>query len=163
MDSHAVVLGATNHPHLLDAAIWRRFPYRIELTLPKIEVRTDMWKYFLFEDRDEAMQSEILAAISEGLSGADIETISLTARRHALLGGRKLDLGAIALAIVNTRSGHPGLPQKDPLDSDQKRQLAISLKSQGEISGADIARLLDVTRQAIYFYLRSGEGSGNAR
>ncbi len=163
LDSHAVVLGATNHPHLLDAAIWRRFPYRIELTLPKIEVRTDMWKYFLFEDRDEAMQSEILAAISEGLSGADIETISLTARRHALLGGRKLDLGAIALAIVNTRSGHPGLPQKDPLDSDQKRQLAISLKSQGEISGADIARLLDVTRQAIYFYLRSGEGSGNAR
>jgi SpoVK/Ycf46/Vps4 family AAA+-type ATPase len=163
LDLHAVVIGATNHPHLLDAAIWRRFPYKIELTLPQIEVRIDMWKYFLFEDRDEAMQSEILAAISEGLSGADIETISLTARRHALIGERKLDLGAIALAIVNTRSGRPGLPQKDPLDSDQKRQLAISLKTQGKLSGADIARLLDVTRQAIYFYLKPEEGSGNAR
>ncbi len=161
LDVHAVVVGATNHPHLLDAAIWRRFPYKIELRLPQIEVRIDMWKYFLFEDRDEAMHSEILAAISEGLSGADIETISLTARRHALLAARNLDLGSIALAIINSRNGRSAMPQKKPLDSDQKRQLAIALKTQNGISGADIARLLDVTRQAVYLYLKPEEGSAN--
>jgi len=161
LDVHAVVVGATNHPHLLDSAIWRRFPYKIELRVPQIEVRTDMWKYFLFEDRDEAMQSEILAAISEGLSGADIEMISLTARRHALLGARNLDLGSLALAIINTRNGRSALPQKDPLDSDQKRQLAIALKAHNEISGADIARLLDVTRQAVYLYLKPEEGTAD--
>jgi SpoVK/Ycf46/Vps4 family AAA+-type ATPase len=161
LDEHAVVVGATNHPHLLDSAIWRRFPHKIELRLPQIEVRTDMWKYFLFEDRDEAMSSDILAAISEGLSGADIEMISLTARRHALLAARNLDLGSIALAIINTRNGRSSLPQKDPLDSDQKKQLAISLKTHNEISGADIARLLDVTRQAVYLYLKPEEGSTN--
>jgi hypothetical protein len=124
-------------------------------------VRTDLWKHFLFEDGDEAMLSEILAVISEGLSGADIETISLTARRHALLDARSLDLGTVALAIINTKNGRSVLPQKDPLDSDQKRQLAVALKAQGDISGADIARLLDVTRQAVYFYLKPGEGSGH--
>jgi hypothetical protein len=129
--------------------------------LPQIEVRSDMWKYFLFEDRDEATSSDILAAISEGLSGADIETISLTARRHALLASRNLDLGSIALAIINTRNGRASMPQKDPLSSDQKKQLAIALKAQNEISGADIARLLDVTRQAVYLYLKPEEGSAH--
>ena len=29
-----VTIAATNHPHLLDPAIWRRFPYKAELGLP---------------------------------------------------------------------------------------------------------------------------------
>ena len=161
LDMHAVVVAATNHPHLLDPAIWRRFPYKIELRLPQTEVRTDLWKHFLFEDHDGAMVSDILAVISDGLSGADIETISLTARRHALLGERNLDLGTVALAIMNTKNGRSAMPQKEPLDTDQKRQLAIALKGQGEISGADIARLLNVTRQAVYLYLKPGEGPPN--
>jgi SpoVK/Ycf46/Vps4 family AAA+-type ATPase len=161
LDEHAVVIAATNHPHLLDPAIWRRFPYKIELGLPEIEVRGDMWKHFLFEDRDDAPLGDILAVISDGLTGADIETISLTARRHALLNTRNLDLGTVALAVMNTRNGRSAMPQKEPLDSDQKRQLAIALKAQGNVSGADIARLLDVTRQAVYLYLKPEEGSGN--
>jgi hypothetical protein len=161
LDMHAIIVGATNHPHLLDNAIWRRFPYKIELELPSIEVRADMWKYFLFEDKDEAKQAEILATISQGLSGADVETISLTARRHALLGKRNLDFGTVALAIMNTRNGRPGMPQKETLDSDQKRQLAILLKAESDVSGADIARLLDVTRQAVYLYLKPEEGSSS--
>src|SRR5579863_3140015 len=34
LDDHAVVIAATNHPQLLDSAIWRRFPYKIELGAP---------------------------------------------------------------------------------------------------------------------------------
>jgi SpoVK/Ycf46/Vps4 family AAA+-type ATPase len=162
LDTHAVVVGATNHPHLLDPAIWRRFPYKIELRLPEVEVRADLWKHFLFEDRDGEQHSDILAVISDGLSGADIETIALTARRHALLNARGLDLGSIALATINTRNGKPSLPQKDALDPDQKKQLAITLKNQGNITGADIARLLDVTRQAVYLYLKQEGGPSNA-
>ena len=29
-----VTIGATNHPHLLDPAIWRRFPYKVNWTFP---------------------------------------------------------------------------------------------------------------------------------
>lgn len=162
LDSHAVLIAATNHSHLLDPAIWRRFPYKIELGAPEPEVRADLWKHFLFEDTDDANVSAVLAVISEGLSGADIETISLTARRHALMQNRKLDLGPVALAVTNAREGRQSMPQKDPLDSDQKRQLAISLKERGGITGADIARLLDVTRQAVYLYLKRDEDGGNA-
>ena len=31
LDPNAIVIAATNHPHLLDPAIWRRFPYKIDL------------------------------------------------------------------------------------------------------------------------------------
>lgn len=154
LDAHAVVVAATNHSHLLDPAIWRRFPYKIEFTSPEVEVRKDLWRYFLFEDKDEENLSEVLALISEGISGADIETISLTARRHVLLAERELDLGTVALAALNTRNGRSSLPQSEPLDTDQKRQLALALKEKGHISVADIARLLNVSRQAVYLYFK---------
>jgi hypothetical protein len=161
LDSHAVLVAATNHSHLLDPAIWRRFPYKIELGAPQVEVRSDLWKHYLFEDANESDLSDILAVIAEGLSGADIETIALTARRHALIENRKIDLGAVALAVVNTREGRHSLPQKDPLISEQKRQLAITLKDRGGVTGANIARLLDVTRQAVYLYLKQDGDGGN--
>lgn len=154
LDPRAVVIAATNHAHLLDPAIWRRFPYKIELGEPETEVRADLWKHFLFEDKDHESVAETLAVISQGLSGADIETIALTARRYALLESRELDLGAVAFSIVSSRRGRQSLPQKQPLDADQRRQLAIMLKQQGNVSGADIARLLGVTRQAVYLYLK---------
>lgn len=160
LDAHAVVIGATNHAHLLDPAIWRRFPYKIELGNPEIEVRSDLWKHFLFDDKDGSMFSDIFAVISDGLSGADIETAALTARRHALVDDRDLDLGAVALAIVSSRAGRPTLPQKAPLDPDQKKQLAVSLKERCNLSGADIARIIGVTRQAVYLYLKP-EGDQN--
>lgn len=162
LDEHAVVVGATNHPHLLDPAIWRRFPYKIELSNPVVEVRADLWRHFLFEDQDNAGQAEDLAVISNGLSGADIETIALTARRHALLNARELDLGTIAFAIANFRVGKPSLPQKESLTPDQKKQLALTLKDSGELTVTNIARLLNVTRQAVYLYLKSEGDSAHA-
>lgn len=162
LDEHAVVVGATNHPHLLDPAIWRRFPYKIELSNPVVEVRADLWRHFLFEDQDNAGQAEDLAVISSGLSGADIETIALTARRHALLNARELDLGTIAFAIANFRVGKPSLPQKEALTPDQKKQLALALKDSGELTVTNIGRLLNVTRQAVYLYLKSEGDNAHA-
>lgn len=162
LDQHAVVIAATNHAHLLDPAIWRRFPYKIELGNPDEAVRVDLWRHFLFEDKEDGGVSEILAQISDGLSGADIENIGLSARRHSLINQRDLDLGPVAQSVNGTLQGRPVLPQKDSLSSEQKRDLALTLSEQG-LSGADIARLLGVTRQSVYLYLKSlGEGRSNA-
>lgn len=155
LDPHAVVIAATNHAHLLDPAMWRRFPYKIELGAPEVEVRADLWKHFLFEDKDGEQIADPLSVLSEGLSGADIETIALTARRHALLDRRDLDFGAVALAILDVRAGRSSMPQRTPLEPEQKRQLALGLKE--KVSAANIARLLGVTRQAVYQYFKQDE------
>lgn len=155
LDQHAVVIAATNHAHLLDPAIWRRFPYKIEFGAPEAEVRADLWKHFLFEDKDGEQIADPLSVLSEGLSGADIETIAHSARRHALLDKRDLDYGAVALAVLNFRAGQSSMPQRTPLEPDQKKQLAQGLKD--KVSASNIARLLGVTRQAVYQYFKQEE------
>ena len=154
LDSHTVVVAATNHPHLLDSAVWRRFPYKIDLGYPDAGVRKDLWAHFLFEDQDESQLSELLASFSEGLSGADIEAIALAARRHALLDSRSVDLASVALAVFHSDQGKSALPQRGPLNAAQKSRLAQELKVRNGLTGAAISRLLGVTRQAVYSYLK---------
>ena len=155
LEETTVVVGATNHPHLLDLAIWRRFPYKIEMQLPNKTVREDMWKHFLYADRniDEGACS-ILARLSEELSGADIETIALALRRHATLTVTDVDLGSAGFAIIHTHNNKPALPQREPLTTEQKRELARTASEKYSVSGADIARILGVSRQAVYGYLK---------
>jgi len=61
LDPNAIVIAATNHPHLLDPAIWRRFPYKIELGPPEAAVRAD-WPAADF-DEASCPAAERLAAI----------------------------------------------------------------------------------------------------
>ena len=49
---------------------------------------------------------------------------TMAARRHALIEGRDIDLGTVVLAAVNTREGRSGIPQKEPLNPDQKKRIA---------------------------------------
>ena len=157
LDLHAVVIAATNHPHLLDPAIWRRFPYKIDLGYPDAGVREDLWRHFLFEDHVEHNLSELLATISADLSGADIEAISLTARRHAVLDSKPVNLASVALAVVESQGNKTVLPQPVELSAVQKRTVAQQLKDRDQLNGANISRLIGVTRQAVYSYLRQDE------
>ncbi|WP_430246197.1 AAA family ATPase [Neorhizobium sp. DAR64861/K0K2] len=158
LDPSSIVVAATNHAHLLDPAIWRRFPYKIDLGLPEESVRADLWRHFLFEDKDEDGRAELFATVSEGLSGADIETMSLSARRHAVHDSRDIDFGAVIAALLEPRSGRTAPVQRQPLDAEQKRQVAIALKEKYGLAGADTARILGVSRQAIYAYLKQQDG-----
>lgn len=158
LDPSALVVGATNHPHLLDAAIWRRFPYKLELSSPDENVRSDMWRFFLYEDDDKEGISKILGELSDGLSGADIESMSLTARRHAIIDSRPVDIGTVANAIVSTKTGKSLLPQRQPLDSEQKKSTATLLKDNFKLSNADIGRLLNITRQGVRSYFLNDDG-----
>ena len=162
LDQSTVVVAATNHPHLLDSAIWRRFPYKIEMQLPNAAVREDMWRHFLYADESDNSTAAVLAALSEGLSGADIQTIALAARRHAVLASHKVDSASVAYAILHTRDGKPALPQREPLTTDQKRELAHAATEKFHTSGADVARLLGITRQAVYAYLKDEHHAGTA-
>ncbi len=158
LDPAAIVVGATNHPHLLDPAIWRRFPYKIDLSLPKADVRSDMWRYFLFADDDHESISQTLGSLSEGLSGADIESMSLTARRHAIIDKRPVDIGTVASAVVGSGAGKSGLPQREALNSEQKKNIAAALKESFKLSNAEIGRLLNITRQGVRKYFVNDDG-----
>jgi len=81
-----VLLAATNHEHLLDPAVWRRFTYKLRLDLPSEHSRRAMFHHALNEHLDD-MQINALAAFSVGASGAEIATISDDALRSMVISG----------------------------------------------------------------------------
>lgn len=84
LSSHSILIAATNHEKLLDSAIWRRFPLKLEMELPDAQERQSLIKLFLGEwgsNIDLALFTEL----SEGMSGSDIENAMDGARRNALI------------------------------------------------------------------------------
>ncbi|KAI6245854.1 Vacuolar protein sorting-associated protein 4 [Erysiphe necator] len=74
-DSKGVlVLGATNIPWQLDAAIRRRFQRRVHISLPDLPARTKMFEISVGNTPCELTPNDFrkLGALSEGYSGSDI-------------------------------------------------------------------------------------------
>lgn len=86
LPERTVLLAATNHEHLLDPAIWRRFAYRLRIDLPKYEARRALFARFLGAAISERTLDKCAKA-SEGLSGSDIRQLCEGARRAAIVGG----------------------------------------------------------------------------
>jgi KaiC/GvpD/RAD55 family RecA-like ATPase len=146
VDDRSVIIGATNHPQLLDPAIWRRFPYKIEIASPDRSVRQQMWSHFLFEDKENDV-SDLLAEISDGMTGADIRTVAFAARRHALMEEREsIDLASVTSSILSASSGVPDLPSRHGISQDRTRILASELNSKG-LNAPKIGALLGMSRQ----------------
>lgn len=153
LDESAVVIAATNHSQMLDKAIWRRFPYKIEFGLPDLELRQALWLHFLGSSADLEPSTHMLARLSEGSSGAEIEARAFAARRHAILQDQPIDVvGLAAAAITHQSSSHE---QTTIRSGDIKRRLAHALVSEHKVAQADVARFLGVSRQAVSTYLKA--------
>lgn len=71
-DSQSLILAATNHPDLLDHALFRRFDDVIEYQLPTEETATEVFKNRLASVKKTWKSWTRLAKESEGMSYADI-------------------------------------------------------------------------------------------
>jgi SpoVK/Ycf46/Vps4 family AAA+-type ATPase len=83
-------IAATNHEHLLDAAVWRRFDARIELPKPQEAARENLLATFLVPITLEPAEMRFLVWATEGMSGADIEMMVDAGKRFFVLHKRHL-------------------------------------------------------------------------
>lgn len=76
-DGQVLVLGATNIPWELDAAIRRRFEKRVYIPLPEAEARSYMVKLNLGDTPNNLTEDDFerLGALTEGCSGSDIKVL----------------------------------------------------------------------------------------
>lgn len=85
---HGVLLiGATNHPQLLDSAAWRRFDDIVEFPLPDQEMRQKILEIVLGEIEGKLNSGEI-ASLTEGYSGSDLRMVVREAVLNALMTDR---------------------------------------------------------------------------
>lgn len=87
LDRNTVLIAATNHHHLLDSAVWRRFAYKAQIEKPDTDGRRQLFERFLGTFSGE-QDCAMFASISEDFSGADIKQLSEDAKREAILDDR---------------------------------------------------------------------------
>jgi DNA replication protein DnaC len=154
LDDHAVVIAATNHSGLLDPAIWRRFPYKINFNTPDFDMRENLWNHFLFLDNGEENITKLLAKLSDKLSGADIESISIATRRKCVLSQAEINLGSVIHAVIGSTLGNTATPTNGELSTIEKKNITCLLHRTHSVTQVDLAKILNTSRQTISSYLK---------
>lgn len=86
VEGSVLVLGASNVPWDLDAAIRRRFEKRVYIPLPGVGARTIMIKNFLGDTPNNLVESDFgkLGELTDGASGSDLEVVTKEALMEPL-------------------------------------------------------------------------------
>jgi SpoVK/Ycf46/Vps4 family AAA+-type ATPase len=103
--SDSLIIAATNHPAILDRALFRRFDDIVQYALPSV-------KEIQFALRSKIAGARIstkinwvgLSAVARGLSYADITRATGDALKHALIEGRALTNADLRSAIVERKA-----------------------------------------------------------
>jgi SpoVK/Ycf46/Vps4 family AAA+-type ATPase len=145
MDSHTIFLAATNHEHMLDPAIWRRFTFKINITLPSCGDRKQIFNLFL-NQYASGENIELFADLAEEMTGADIRMISENAIRDAVVRGRKsIDINRLVWRIVETRLKRSISPEDGkPEDIIDVKNLSPSI-----FKGSTLAELFQTSESTI--------------
>jgi SpoVK/Ycf46/Vps4 family AAA+-type ATPase len=86
LPSYVTVIAATNHPELLDRAIWRRFQIRLELKKPTTaKILAWLQKFGERFNKKLPVSPQLLAKKLFGLSFSEIEEFGLTIQRKYVL------------------------------------------------------------------------------
>lgn len=120
--SSGLLLAATNHPELVDPALWRRFDHVLHFDKPPAGLMETAVRRFLGSAQESfSGVIPLLAYSMEGLSLSDVERAIAALRRAALLDEvDPVDL-AMSLAAQHARK----------LELGQRRELAIRLAKSG--------------------------------
>lgn len=149
--SRSLLLAATNHPHALDVALWRRFEIVWELPVPDEVTRSALFQEYMRASIAPPMLG-FVADCSEGMSGADIRQICENAHRRALLkkdssGDQNLVLSLVE-HIRRMRAGRDDVEQRD----ERLVQAALRLREagSGEYSFKDLERITGVPHSTLH-------------
>ncbi|WP_374466591.1 AAA family ATPase [Ferrovibrio sp.] len=84
-------IGITNHPKLLDPAVWRRFEVQLEIPRPDFQMRVEIARHFMPPVSAPESHIKLISWFTEGCTGAEIESVVRTYKRASALssGDRK--------------------------------------------------------------------------
>ena len=106
-ESNGLIVAATNHPELLDPALFRRFDDVIEYGLPSEEVATRLLKARLAPFKPKSITWKKIVEESRGLSQAELVRAADDAAKHAILyGNGKIAQADISAAIAERRTAN---------------------------------------------------------
>ena len=149
-------IAITNHEHLLDAAIWRRFDSRVAIPRPGAESRLRMVGRFLVGVPVEDVDISLLAWLTDGRSGAEIETLCSSIKRYLVMNGAGRKSLLEALSVNSLLSADHSDSPRQAVFAEGSEALARQLSGDEEIrfTQESLARLFNTTQSTISRWLR---------
>ena len=131
-ESESLIIATTNHPELLDRALFRRFHLIVEYELPTrpLVIETMKTRLLTFDIREVDWNQ--VADVAQGLSHADLIRAAEDAAREAILErGPSLDTASLVVAVRQRSNvvGERNAGQKKPSTprtSNSRRRRALS-------------------------------------
>jgi SpoVK/Ycf46/Vps4 family AAA+-type ATPase len=80
-----ITIGITNHPKLLDTAVWRRFSAQIHVPLPDFKARLAIAVRYAHPLEISEAELKFIAALLDGCSGAEIEDFMVAYKKRSIL------------------------------------------------------------------------------
>lgn len=134
-----LLVAATNHPDLLDPAVWRRFDHVLTFPAPGRAELVDAVGLFVGGQADvDGDWTKILAGVLEGSSFADVERTILGVRRKAAVANVPLTI--FLEELVKTRV--------DAVTQKKRLEIALALDELG-LSQRRVAEITGVSRDTI--------------
>ena len=135
-----LLLAATNHPELIDPALWRRFDLVLEFKLPEPrQVKQAIERFAGDETPLLGRWLDVLTYAFQGASFSEIERTLQRFRRTLALGGPRLD----ELVEDFLRSRVP------ELDKEQRKAFAVLLAEKTKLSQRSISELTGLARDTL--------------
>jgi SpoVK/Ycf46/Vps4 family AAA+-type ATPase len=150
-----LTIGVTNHEALLDSAVWRRFDAQLAVPKPSFEARLEIVRRLIPPLAFEAVEMRLLAWLSEGMSGADLESLILSLKKAVVLRGEEVDLVALLRQILVLHSGRAGSERVATLKLDAARLSKVLLNApELRFHQYDLATLFKKNKATVSRWLR---------
>ena len=149
--SHSILIAATNHPNLLDPAVWRRFNRVLEFPMPTEAELAQLLRQLVPETDSSIVPPKILASLLHGHSFSDVTRTVDTASRTALVRDVPVEESMVQVAAGLCKSQSKGM----------KLVFARRL-SEAKVTQRKIAQLTGLSRDTIRRYLNDGSDTQGA-
>lgn len=146
--SQSIIIAATNHPDLLDKAIWRRFDRTINFNLPETDEREKLIERSLgkFKKNLSRISIDFIIKQTDGINAADICKLCMHIKRKIVMSDKNSDLIAIEEACNGNYK-----------DRKSKIDTCCMLKNTfPNLSGRDISRITKISNVTVSRYLKNG-------
>jgi SpoVK/Ycf46/Vps4 family AAA+-type ATPase len=150
MPANVLLIAATNHEHLLDPAIWRRFNLTITLELPDEAQRLILLQKWMNEYAiSESLDYKKLSKITLGLNGAQIKELTKAAAKKYVI-NKELSTGDVITIFIQQQTMYSG-------SNDDAMELISDLNNKG-VSLRALAKAVGITHSTLDYRIKKYRG-----
>ena len=150
-----IVIAATNHHHMLDSAIWRRFDVTLYLGKPQKAEISSVIQSLMPSDRLSGNDIDAAATLSVGLTGSEVASVITRALQDEFLRPDEPLLKLLTLGVLARVRGY----ETSSYYSESKRDLILATNklAGGDLTVRQVARLVGCSPTYALEVIRASE------